>query len=159
TVEQQLARNLVLSVAYVGTLGRHLLRFTTPNLGPASTLVPSAFQVFQEQFAIPEALGRVLPPSRPVAGVGAIDQFETTANSRYDSLQIEMRGRFRQNLQYQAAYTLSKATDDVSDVFDLAGAPALPQNSRTLAGERGPANFDSRHRFSYGLIYDVPKVK
>jgi hypothetical protein len=56
-------------------------------------------------------------------------------------------------LQYNVAYTFSKATDDVSDVFDLAGAAALPQNSFDLAAERGPANFDARHRFSYYFIY------
>ena len=141
TVEQQLGMNAVVSAAYEGTLGRRLLRFTTPNLGAASTLVPSSFSVFQEQFAIPEALGRVRPPSRPVSGVGAINRFETTANSRYDSLQLQIRGHFRRSLQYQAAYTFSKVTDDVSDVFDLAGAPALPQNSLAFAGEQGPASF------------------
>jgi len=56
-------------------------------------------------------------------------------------------------LQYQVSYNLSKASDDVSDVFDLAGASALPQNSLTFAGERGPANFDARHRVTYNLVY------
>jgi len=156
TVEQQLGMNAVVSATYAGTLGRHLLRFTTPNLGPASTLVPSSFSVFEEQFAFPEVQGRVRPPSRAVSGVGAINRFETTANSRYDSLQVQVRGRLAHSLQYQAAYTLSNATDDVSDVFDLAGAPALPQDSLTLTGERGPANFDVRHRLSYNFIYEFP---
>jgi hypothetical protein len=44
----------------------------------------------------------------------------------------------------------------VSDVFDLAGASSLPQDSLNLAGERGPANFDVRHRFAYNFIYDLP---
>jgi hypothetical protein len=56
------------------------------------------------------------------------------------------------------AYTWSSARDDVSDVFDLAGAPALPQDSLTVAGEWGPANFDSRHRLSYAFIYDLPAL-
>src|SRR5207248_7550929 len=87
----------------------------------------------------------------------AINRFGSTASSRYDSLQLQMRGRFHRSLQYQASYTLSKATDDVSDVFDLAGAFALPQDSLTLAGERGPANFDARDRFSYYVVYDFSK--
>ena len=45
----------------------------------------------------------------------------------------------------------------MSDVFDLAGATALPQNSLTREGERGPANFDARHRFSYHFVYDLPR--
>jgi hypothetical protein len=75
-----------------------------------------------------------------------------------------MRGRLRRAFQYQLNYTFSRVEDDVSDVFDLAGAPALPQNSNQsspnyLKGERAPANFDARHRFSYDLIYDFPEFR
>jgi hypothetical protein len=69
-----------------------------------------------------------------------------------------LRGRFRRSFQYQAAYTWSRATDDVSDVFDLAGAFALPQNSITFSGERGPANFDAPHRFTYNWVYQFSKL-
>ena len=155
-VEQQLGRDLVVSAAFVGTQGRNLLRFTTPNLGPASTVVPTTLGVFQTDFPNPAVRGRVFPLVRPVTGVGSINQFETTAESRYNSLQVSVRGRLRRSLQYQAAYTWSSARDDVSDVFDLAGAPALPQDSLTFAGEWGPANFDTRHRLTYAFIYDLP---
>ena len=94
---------------------------------------------------------------RPVPGVGGVQFFETTASSRYDALQLELRGRVGNGLQYRLGYTLSKTTDDVSDVFDLAGAPALPQNSFTFAGERGPSGFDARHRFTYHALYDLPR--
>ena len=156
-IEQQLSSNTSFTAAYVGTKGRHLLRFTSPNLGPALTIVPTSFGVFQEQFPVPEILGRVRPPPRPVSGIGAISRFETTAGSSYNALQLQLRSRFRRSLQYQASYTFSKATDDVSDVFDLEGAPALPQNSLTFAGERGPANFDVRHRLTFNFVYDVPR--
>src|SRR5262249_16058691 len=59
---------------------------------------------------------------------------------------------------YQANYVYGKVNDDVSDVFDLAGASALPQNSLTFAGEYGPANFDVRHRITYNFIYDLPQL-
>jgi hypothetical protein len=155
TLEQQMKSNLVVSAAYVGTQGRHLLRFTTPNLGPALNLIPTALGIIGQPFPTPFFRGRLASPARPVNGIGGLTLFETTANSRYDSLQLQVRGRFHKALQYQAAYTLSKATDDVSDVFDLAGAFALPQDSLTFAGERGPANFDARHRFSYQFIYSI----
>lgn len=162
-VEQMVNSSLTVSLAYVGTQGRHLLRFTTPNLGPSSTIAPVSFSSFQLNtlqglFQVPEVLGMVRSPNRSVAGIGAIHQFETSANSNYNSLQVEARGIFRRSLNYRAAYTLASAVDDVSDVFDLAGAFALPQNSISFAGERGPANFDVRHRFSYNLIYDLPKT-
>ncbi|MBA2706065.1 MAG: carboxypeptidase regulatory-like domain-containing protein [Blastocatellia bacterium] len=161
--EQQLRRNLVVSASYVGTRGQSLLRFTTPNLGRNALLAPLAFSTLLS--AEPMFFGLALPPGtsispqgniaggRPVSSVGAVTQFETTGTSRYDSLQLQARGRFSRALQYDLAYTFSKATDDVSDVFDLAGASALPQDSFDLTAERGPANFDARHRFAYNFLY------
>ena len=158
TFEQELASNMVASVAYVGTRGRRLLRLTTPNKGPNLTLRTTAFLAPTDPFVFPfpVAVGEPQRVQRPNALAGAVNIYESSATSRYDSLQAQLRGRFWRRLQYQVSYTLSKTTDDVSDVFDLAGAPALPQDSFDLRAERGPSNFDARHRFSYNFIYDFP---
>jgi hypothetical protein len=165
TIEQQLSRSMVFSAGYVGTQGRNLLRLTTPNLGQNAILTPLFTDALS---AIPNILGAVLAPGarvsttgnvsggRPTSGLGPVTIFETTANSRYDALQLQLRGRynFLGATQFQVNYTYGKVDDDVSDVFDLAGASALPQNSLTFAGERGPANFDVRHRISSNYIAD-----
>ncbi|HEX8889343.1 MAG TPA: TonB-dependent receptor [Pyrinomonadaceae bacterium] len=167
TVEQRFGQNMALSIAYVGTQGRHLIRFTTPNLGPNRILLPINFDqtsIFPNFSGISLAPGATVNSAgfivggRPVPSVGSINIFETSANSRYDALQVQVRGRFAHRMQYQAQYVFSRSIDDVSDVFDLAGAPSLPQNSLTRAGERGFSNFDARHRFSYNFIYDFQKV-
>src|SRR5688572_26109900 len=54
TFEQQLRDNLVISVGYVGTQGRHLIRLTTPNLGPNAFLLPTRINVVNNQ---PNVLG------------------------------------------------------------------------------------------------------
>ncbi|HEY3102192.1 MAG TPA: TonB-dependent receptor, partial [Pyrinomonadaceae bacterium] len=167
TWEQELNADNVIAVAYVGTLGRQLLRLTTPNLGPNAFLIPTLVNVVSFQ---PNVSGLALGPGqlpsgpgttggRPVDRAGAVAIYESSATSRFDSLQVQLRGRFRRHTQYQISYTFSKATDDVSDIFDLAGAPALPQNSFTFAGERGPANFDVRHRLAYSFIAELPAFK
>ena len=167
-VEQRLSNDTFLTVAYIGTTGRSLLRFTTPNLGGNYLISGVGFRVNPPCIASPPNLGQCEPitlgttdsPNRPVGNVGSISQFETTGRSRYDSLQIGLRGNgFRNKLQYQASYVYGKVQDDVSDVFDLAGAFALPQNSITEAGEYAPANFDVRHRFTYSFIYDLPELR
>jgi Carboxypeptidase regulatory-like domain len=159
SIEQQLGSGLIISAAYVGTLGRNLLRFTTPNLGLGATVVPTRFDVFNDsEFDLPVSFGRIRRPSRAVPDVGVVNRFEATARSRYDALQLQLRGRLRETLQFQAAYTWSHAIDDVSDVFDLAGASALPQNSLTFAGERSSANFDTRHRLTYLLLHDLSRL-
>jgi hypothetical protein len=160
TVDQQLNANLVASAAYVGTQGRHLLRSTTPNLGPNLFIVPTGLDT---SGGFPQFLGLAFPPpadpdaqfpARPFPSVGSVNLFESSGNSHYDALQLQLRGRYLRSLQFQVSYIFSKAIDDVSDVFDLAGAPALPQNSLTRAGERAPSNFDARHRFTYNFVYD-----
>lgn len=171
TIEQQLSTSMILSVGYVGTLGRKLLRFTTPNLGPNAYIVPLSLTITGGLVPDPGFLGVALPPGtrysqatgftggRPVPGVGVINLFETTGRSHYNGLQLQARGRFRNSASYQVSYTFSKAVDDVSDVFDLAGAPALPQDSLNPEAERGPANFDVRHRIAYDFLYDLPSLK
>jgi hypothetical protein len=189
TVEQQLRANIFVSAAYVGTQGRNLIRFITPNLGPNAFLLPLTFGIGQytpntifgpggrelvQPFAgviapnFPQFTGFALSPGtrlspqgrlvsgRPDPTIGTVNIFESSASSSYNALQLQVRGRFTRGLQYNVAYTFSKAIDDVSDVFDLAGAPALPQDSSNLAAERGLANFDARHRFTYDFIYDFP---
>ncbi len=162
--EQQLNRRASISFAYVGTQGRQLLRFSTPNLGPSINIVPTSFTSVAN--TIPAVSGRACLPSPSTkglcqdgrvvgSGIGSYTIFSSSANSSYNSLQVELRSQFATNWQAQASYTLSSARDDVSDVFDLAGAYNLPQNSLTLAGERGPANFDIRHRGTYTLTYDL----
>jgi hypothetical protein len=148
-IEQQLNTNATVSVAYVGTLGRNLPRFTSPNRGAGAVVAPLGLVTG----GVPAINGRVLPPIRPVTGAGAVYLYEAAAQSRYDSLQLQMRGRLQRGLQYNLSYTYAHALDDVSDVFELAGASALPQNSLML-NERGAANFDLRHRFSTYFIYD-----
>lgn len=178
--EQQLSPTLLLSAAYIGTQGRNLLRFTTPNLGPNYLLGPFLFVAPQnadeivnspfESPLVPRFYGVTLSPGatvgangalenngRPTRNVGAINQFETTAESRYDALQVQLQGRWIRGTQFQISYTFSKATDDVSDVFDLAGAFSLPQNSLRI-NERGYANFDTRHRVGYSFNYRLPQM-
>ena len=165
-VERRVFRNNFLSAAYVGSTGRNLLRFTTPNNGGNFVSSIDGFflacpqVIFGSVPCDPIAQGSTLAfAPRPVANAGAISQFETTGRSQYHSLQVELRGRFSQRFQYRTNYVYGSVKDDVSDVFDLAGAFALPQNSLTFAGEYAPANFDVRHRFTYSFIFDTPEMR
>ncbi len=162
--EQQVGRRYTVLLSYVGTRGASLLRFNTPNLGQSLTTAPTALVTVDVPVggvlsSFPVALGFLFNPGRAVADVGSITVFSSTASSRYDALQTEIHGYPFANLRFTARYTWSRAIDDVSDVFDLAGAFVLPQNSATLAGERAVANFDLPHRFTYQFAYSFPTTK
>ena len=181
--EQRFGRDTFFSIAYVGTQAANLPRFSTPNLGTNAVSLINRFDIdlqgpgrFQPQFfGIAIAPGTRLTPlrgdnpaggqadgfvgGRPVPGVGGIQFFETTGSSRYDAIQLDLRGRFKSRLLYRIGYTLSKSVDNVSDVFDLAGSTATPQNSLTFEGERGRSNFDATHRIAYHAVYDFPRFE
>jgi hypothetical protein len=94
--------------------------------------------------------------SRPNGALGAYRIFENSAASNYHALQLEARKRYSRGFQFTAAYTWSHAIDDVSDLFPLAGAPVLAQDSLDLRAERASANFDVRQRFASSLVWDLP---
>lgn len=164
SAEQQLSKRYTLSASYVSTIGRKLLRFTTPNLGPSLTTVPTSVVPNPVNPQSPLTTGLIYIPKRPFDTVdsfgeplsfGAVNQFETTAPSSYHALETQLRARYLESLDLRVSYVFSKAIDEVSDVFDLAGAFALPQNSFEMAAERAVANFDVPHRFTYDLRYTV----
>ena len=167
TVEHQFGSDLLASAAYVGTRGAHLLRFATPNLGPNA--IPLVDDVLAEELPglpppnkFPYLFGVSISPSvaaadlRPFPLLGSFTSIESDANSIYHSLQLELIKRFSKGIQFTTAYTWSHAIDEVSDLFDLEGARALPQDSRDRRAERANANYDVRHRFVYSLIWDLP---
>jgi carboxypeptidase family protein len=155
TLEMEIKNDFLISVAYVGTKGSHLLRSSTPNLGPNATPVITA--VKHRSFE-PVFEGFDVPPARPFPFLGSIASIESDAESTYHSFQLQSNKRFTKGIQYTMAYTWSHAIDSVSDLFGLAGAPALAQNSLDLHAERGDANFDVRHRFVYSVIWDLTSV-
>jgi hypothetical protein len=177
TIEREFFGDYFISAAYVGTKGTKLTRLTTPNLGANVTpdipiiskgqIAGVAFPVIFNPAvgsgffsnpchgpACPPLSG--LPDLRPNPNLGAYQMFENSASSTYHALQLEARKRYRQGFQFTAAYTWSHAIDDVSDVFPIAGAPVLPQDSFNLKAEKASANFDIRHRFTASLVWDLP---
>jgi hypothetical protein len=169
TVERELWRDFLLSVGYVGTKGTKLLRMATPNLGPNSIAYVSS--ILSEQpfpnapgarfpsffgINVPPSRSNLIPDFRPFPLLGSFTSIESDANSNYHSLQVQLNKRFAKGVQFTTAYTWSHAIDEVSDLFDLAGAPALPQDSYKRSAERGDANFDVRHRFVYSFVWDLP---
>ncbi len=175
TLEREFFNNFAISAAYVGSKGTKLTRLTTPNLGPNVT--PS-IALYTRVTNLPPGFPQPPPtvlgdcalqtfnngkcslqPNRPIPALGAIQVFENAASSIYHALQLEMRKRYARGFTLTTAYTYSKAIDEVSDVFPIAGAPIVAQDSFNLRAERGNASFDVRHLFSASATWDLPFFK
>jgi hypothetical protein len=172
-MEGRVFDDFFISASYVGTKGTKLTRLVTPNLGPTLTPIlrvatgatttgvpkPIPFPPFFPPALVVPGVGTdplALQPGRPIPSLGPFQVFEDSASSVYHSLQLESRKRFARGYTLTAAYTWSHALDDVSDVFPIAGAPILPQDSFNLKLERANASYDIRHRFALSFIWDLP---
>jgi len=159
-LERELPGEMLLNLAYVGSRGVGLTRFRTPNGGPnAITLPVDPIGLTQNPIfavALPPLGAGTDQTTRPNPHLGAYTVFDSSAASSYHALQATLSRRFLRGWQWTAAYTWSHAIDEVSDVFDLAGSFALPQDDRVTRLERGNAAFDLRHRLVWSLLGDLP---
>ncbi|HKW57417.1 MAG TPA: TonB-dependent receptor [Candidatus Acidoferrum sp.] len=173
--ERQIAVNTVVSVSYVGSLGRRLPRFVDTNLaaptlqntfavvaGTGTITSPFANQDFVGQtFSVPyfgvpaDATGKK-PASggtgRPNTAFGSITNISDSVDSKYNALVIAVNRRFYKGFQIQSSYTYSRSTDfgQGSQTFTAANNVLDPFD---LNAERGRSNFDIRQRFAFGAVW------
>jgi hypothetical protein len=135
-IQRELSSDLVIEASYVGSRGVKLIRSRNINqalLGTGS-----------------------INSRRPYPNFGNIAYRESSANSNYHSLQLRAEKRLAHGLSFLSAYTWSKSIDDSSGVPASAATNNNPQNSYDLRGERGLSEFDTRHRFVFSGIYELP---
>ena len=105
-VQRALPFSMVLDVAYVGTLGRHLGQQIDLNALPPGTRFLRASQD-------PTTPGTPLPDNflRRYVGLGSIPFTEFTGTSNYNALQTSLTRRFTRGFSIGANFTWSKALD------------------------------------------------
>jgi hypothetical protein len=145
-VEQQLSRQTVLSVAYVGNVGRHESERTEFNLPPFS-IVPSLFSG--------TSYNGKANLSKPYLGYSSLLVAQNDANSRYNSLQISLRSQFR-NLTVQGAYTFAHAYDPTQNNGDGGDFDSVTNPYAGWRYDYGPAQIVRDHVFFVDFVYDLP---
>jgi hypothetical protein len=133
-VEQQISSGLAMQIGYVGSQGHRLFRFR--DLNQTNPALPS--------------------PGTPFPGFGVINQFESNAFSKYNSLQAGLNFRGYHGLTSSVNYNWSHSIDNASDGFDFVPQATQPDNSRRPDLERANSNFDVRQRFSWNFDYKLP---
>jgi hypothetical protein len=92
--------------------------------------------------------------ANPYAAGSAVRLLTDPAASKYDSLQLQYRQRYRAGFSMTANYTYGKARTDRYFV-----SPDLTQDYRTLRDkslEWGPTAYDLRHNFQAYFTYELP---
>ncbi len=152
-VQQAIGNNAVLSVSYVGSLDRHESYWQEINLPPAGDL--ACLQAKNCATGTAPFNGLVTYP-----GYSSIKQAFNGANSHYNSLQTELRGRITRDLNLQAAYTLSRAIDPSNGIagngFDLDWVTNPYQNWRY---DVGPSALDRTSIAFVNFVYEMPFLR
>jgi len=133
SMEDELFRNVILSVGYVGTKGTKLDLLLSPDSVNASA-------AGSQQTSIP-----------------GVQQFlyETSgAASIYHALQITLRRQFHGGFSMSGFYTFGKSIDDAADIGGK--GHNVPQNSFDLQAERALSNFDVRNKLVINHTYEFP---
>jgi hypothetical protein len=131
-IQRQLTAHEVLSVAYVGQNGTHIL--INPNINQA---VPGPGTVASRR-------------AYPNLADGALNC--TCANSSYNSLQVTYQNRLSSGFDFQGAYTYAHSLDNSSGNTNAVGI----QNPTNLRLYRGNSDFDIRHLLVLSWSYDLP---
>ena len=154
---------LVFKATYVGTKGTYLTRTRPINL--IANPVPAATSLADETARLPQFQaafnglngGTTAYSDRFDPRYNTVGYLESSANSNYHALQLQIQKRMARGLYLSASYTWSKSIDDNSDALGvLVNDTSAQQNPLDNRNNRGPSQFDLTHVVSVGHSYEIP---
>jgi hypothetical protein len=147
TLQQQVMKNTVLEVAYIGSESHHL-----QENGEWNTTVPTYVNGQPTFPATFKQSNRINPL------FASLTRSRWDGNSDYNALQIIVRRRSASGLQFQVFYTYSHSIDDKSTI---AGGESRQEPNTLLdflnpSRDRGRSSFDARHNVVPTITYPFP---
>jgi hypothetical protein len=169
SAQHAIAGDYVLEIAYVGTRGEHLFRQVAINQAQlASPQHPIVNEVTGETITANTPANASLRSPFQGVSITGFTQNQTTAESRYHSLQISLSKRLSSGSQFLVAYTLARSIDDASGagggagLVGLVNTGAVGDTSGILGNQldpranRGLSDFDRTHRLVFSQLWDLP---
>jgi hypothetical protein len=157
SLQYALSQDLLFEVAYVGTRGHNLFRNVRINQAQLASA---------QQPIINDVTGQVVTTNTPAnallrapyqgVDIAGFQQFQYTAESAYNSLQMSLTKRLSRGLQLLASYTFAKSIDNASG-GETADNSVILGNQLDDRANRGVSNFDRTHRFVLSYLWDLPR--
>ena len=163
TLEKEVADHTTVALSLLTVRGEHLIRALDVNLPqPVASTYPifdSTGSVFTGGYYTVDSFATwqftrtldcpwppcINPLGRPIAQLGAINEFQSAASSYYNGATLSINRRVARGSYLRFSYTYARAIDDGQDAL-VAGQPATVQNSYVPSAERGPSVTDQRQR-------------
>jgi len=151
-VEMAVARDIRLAVTYLYASGMSLTRSVDRNLG---TLRSRTFTI--DDSGSTESY-HFFDEDRPFESFQRVIAIESSAESRYHGLTVELDRRMSGGLQWRLAYTLGRVTDTVPDATAIAAGNAADDakhasNPADFEADRTVGQNDQRHRLVANGVY------
>jgi hypothetical protein len=174
-IQHQLAADLILDAAYVGSHGIHL----HSNFDDVNSLSPGYFSkgsLLSQSITSPQAVAAGIPlpyasfPTNSIVaqslvpfpqyyGFNTDGQLENLGMSSFNALEVSLQRRFHSGVNLMASYTWSKILTDADDALPyfatLHGGGSV-QNPFNLAGEKTYSNQDVPQTFVISYVYELP---
>jgi hypothetical protein len=146
SVQRQLPWNLLTTVAYVGSRGINLNRTVEGN-----PIIP---QLVNGEPFWPAGLARRNP------AFNNIELKTSGANSWYNAFQVELLKRVSQGLEFQVAYTRSKAINTPMSQLGNDATAGTVYNTNPLSNraDRSLSDADTPNIFRFNAIYKLPRT-
>lgn len=122
------------------------------KLGPNYFFIASASGGLVSKAVFDSQLGGSLATPGPINPYADVNAQVSDGNSYYNALNIELKKRFSNNMQFLATYTWSHSIDDSSDLQTL----LKPQDNNNFGAEKSDSLFDQRHRFVFSGVMSAP---
>ncbi len=176
-IEQQISKNIVLQLGYVGSQGHRLFRFVDLNQPTQAAITasdmataaanPACFTgavltggpgCITGYAAVPRPYGNLFANNTNPYGTVYILQQQSSAKSNYNSLQASLRLNGWHGITSMVNYVWSRSMDNASDGEDFEPNAAQPNDSTHSNLEYGPSNFDVPQRFTWIFSYQIPHM-
>ncbi len=150
-IDRQLGAGLSASVGYLFVAGHKLVRPIDLNVAPPVGAIPGTNKDVYN-FAIPDP--NIPAPPGGSNGTGGIFYYtDSSGNSVYHGLTLQVTENAGKYLRFNANYTLSKTLDDGTFVTFV----STPQSNAQRSLERALSNQNARHRFVANFSATAPE--
>jgi hypothetical protein len=156
-------KGFVFKATYVGTKGTYLTRTRPINLianpvAPATSVADETARLSQFTSAFAGLNGNAsLYSNRYDRRYNTVGYLESSANSNYNALQIEIQRRMSHGLLFNFSYTWAHSIDDNSDPLGvLVNDTSAQQNPLNNRNNRSSSQFDLQHTLVVGHTYELP---
>lgn len=150
-IDREVVKGLTVGAGYMFVAGHHLVRPIDLNVGPPIGAETGTGKLIYS-FAINDP--NIPAPPGGSHGTNGIFYFtDSSGNSVYHGMTLQLQEKASKYFQLNANYTLSHTLDDGTFVTFV----STPQSNARRDLERANSNQDARHRFVANFVADTPQ--